>query len=58
MVIRLILTLSHGNATVESGFSINKAVLVENMLEELVIAQRVVYDAIQAAGSVLQVNIA
>jgi hypothetical protein len=56
-VIRLILTLSHGNATVESGFSINKAVLVENMLEESVIAQRVVYDAIHAAGSVLQVNI-
>jgi hypothetical protein len=56
-VIRLILTLSHGNATVESGFSINEAVLVENMREESVIVQRVVCDAIHNAGGVLQLNI-
>ena len=36
--------LSNGNTTVESGFSINSDVLVENLLEKSVVAQRQVYD--------------
>ena len=35
---------------VEGGFSINKDLLVNNMLEETVVAQRVVFDAIWNAG--------
>ena len=35
-VIRLILTLSHGQASVERGFSINNAILEINMLPETV----------------------
>ena len=42
--------LSHGNASAEGGFSVNKELLIENMLEETVVAQRVVYDAILTAG--------
>lgn len=30
-IVRLILTLSHGNASVESGFSVNADMLVENL---------------------------
>ena len=30
-VVKLVLTLSHGQAAVEIGFSVNKEVLVENM---------------------------
>jgi hypothetical protein len=52
-----VLVLSHGNANVESGFSVNKNILVENLHEESLIAQRVVYDAINAAGGVLEVNV-
>jgi hypothetical protein len=33
-VVKLVLIMSHGNASVESGFSINSSILVENMLEE------------------------
>ena len=33
-VVKLVCILSHGNATVESGFSINSDVLVENLLEK------------------------
>ena len=33
-IARLVLILSHGNARVEPGFSINKDILSENMLEE------------------------
>ena len=56
-VVKLILIVSHGNAAVESGFSINNDMLVENLLEESLVGQRTVYDAIQKAGGVLSVNI-
>ena len=39
-------TLSHGNASVERGFSVNESILVENMSERSLIGQRLVIDAI------------
>ena len=56
-IIHLILILSHGNASVESGFSVNADMLVENLLEESLSAQRTVYDSVQAAGGLTGVNI-
>ena len=55
--VKLVCILSHGNATVESGFSINSDVLVENLLEKSVVAQRQVYDGIHHSGGVLEVDI-
>ena len=49
--------MSHGNTTVESGFSINGDMLVENLHEESLVAQRVVYDAIQSAGGIKSIQI-
>lgn len=54
-VVKLVLTLSHGNASVESGFSVNKDMLVENLKEESLIALRTVYDAIKYHGGVTKV---
>lgn len=54
---KLILTLSHGNASVESGFSINKDILVENLHETSLIALRTTYDSIKAIGGVTSVPI-
>lgn len=48
--LKRILILSHGNAFVERGFSINKEVIVENQLAKSLVAQRQVYDAIQSLG--------
>ena len=57
-VMKLILVLSHGNAAVESGFSINEEMLVENLHEDSLVGQRIVFDAIQNAGDdVMSVNI-
>lgn len=56
-VIRSILILSHGNAAVESGFSINSDFLVDNLHEDSLVAQRTVYDAVKASGGVTAVNI-
>lgn len=44
--IKIILTLSHGNAALERGFSINKECIVENQLGPSLIAQRVICDAV------------
>lgn len=56
-VVKLVLTLSHGNASVESGFSVNGEMLVENLHEESLTAQRTVYDAVQSSGGLMSVNI-
>jgi len=57
IVIHLILVLSHGNASVESRFSVNSDMLVENMHEESLVAQHIVYDTIQAAGGLTAIDI-
>lgn len=46
-VIKLVLILAHGNANVESGFSVNKNLLVENLLEQSLVAQRTVDNALR-----------
>jgi len=56
-VIRVVLILSHGNAAVESGFSVNSDFLVENLHEESLVAQRRLNDAAKASGGVASVNI-
>ena len=45
-VLKIVFTLSHGNASVESGFSVNESILVENMSKRSLIGQRLVIDAI------------
>jgi len=56
-IVKLMLMLSHGNASVESGFSVNSYILVDNLYEVSLVAQRIVYDAIQTAGDILKVEI-
>ncbi len=53
----MLLVLSHGQATVESGFSVNEDMLVENLKEHSLIAQRIVYDSIKQVGGALGVDI-
>ena len=48
-VFMMIFTLSHGQASVERGFSVNKELLVENLMEESVKSQKMVYDHIRSA---------
>lgn len=55
--LKLVLVLSHGNASLERGFSINKECLVENQRDVSLIAIRQVYDAVLAAGGVEKVSI-
>jgi hypothetical protein len=45
--LQITLCLSHGQADVERGFSANKDLLIENLKEESLVAQRVVKDHIR-----------
>ena len=55
--VKFILVLSHGQATVERGFSINSKLMVENKKSETYVAQRLVIDAINRAGGVDKLEI-
>ena len=49
-VVEMLLLLSHGQATVEKGFSINKKIEVENMKNVSYIAQRLICDYVNSSG--------
>ena len=51
-VVRIILILSHGQATVERGFSVNKVTMVDNLTEHTLIAKRVVKDHVMQVGKI------
>ena len=44
MVVKMLSILSHGQAQVERGFSVNSQLLVDNLHDESLIAQRIVSD--------------
>lgn len=54
-VVKLVLVLSHGQASVERGFSVNKEVMVENLKEHSLIAQRIIHDHVNHVGGLLNI---
>lgn len=56
-LMKLVLVLSHGQASVERGFSINKEMVVENQKELSLVAQRLIVDHVRSVGGVTKVNI-
>ena len=57
VVVRFVLIVSHGNARVESGFSVNGEILLPNMYGETIVAQRFVHEAIQKVGGTTKIEI-
>jgi len=49
--------LSLGNASVESGFSVNSVILVDNLHKESLLVRRIFYDTIQTGDGILKVEI-
>ena len=47
-IFKLVFTLSHGQTSVERGFSINKELLVENLHEESIVCEKMVYDHVSS----------
>ena len=49
-VLKIVKILSHGNAQVESGFSVNSDLLIENLRKESQVARCQIYDGIRTVG--------
>ena len=56
-IVKILLMLSHGQASVERGFSVNKEIEVKNLHEHSLVAQRIICDHLRAVGGVLNVPI-
>lgn len=56
-VVKSLLILSHGQASVERGFSVNKEVATDNLQERSFVAQRIVLDHLSAVGGISGVNL-
>ncbi|KAF4118635.1 hypothetical protein G5714_000686 [Onychostoma macrolepis] len=54
---RQLLLLSHGQASVERGFSINRQIEDDNLSEDLYVAQRCILDHLRAVGGTKNVTI-
>jgi len=57
-VVKIVMLLSHGQATVERGFSINKEVESYNLQEDTFTARRLLRDHVNAVGGILNVDVA
>ena len=56
-MLKLCLILSHGNARLESGFSINSEIIENNLKESSRVLQRMVYEGIMKKGGIMKVDI-
>ena len=56
-VVKMLLVLSHGQATVERGFSINKQVETDNLTEQSLVAKRTICDYVNFVGGIEHVDV-
>lgn len=56
-LVKKVLLLSHGQASVERGFSVNREIEVENMKERTLVAQRIISDHVSNVGGLTNVSI-
>lgn len=47
---KVLLVLSHGQATVEEGFSVNQQVSLQNLKDALYVSQQIVWDVVNKVG--------
>ena len=52
-----LLLLSHGQASVEGGFSVNKEIATSNLMKHDLIARRAIKDHVQSVGRLKQLFI-
>ena len=53
----MIVMISHGNARVEAGFSVNDDILIPNQAEKTIVGQRLLYEGVQKEGGPSKVEI-
>lgn len=55
-IFKILLLLSHGQASVERGFSQNKEIMVDNMSEHCLKSQRIIVDNIKHVGGIQNIQ--
>ena len=55
-VVKLLLILSYGQASVERGFSFNKGLLVDSLEENSICTQVIIFDYVQFCDGVLKIS--
>ena len=55
-VVKNLLLLSHGQASVERGFSVNKEVMVQNLAEQSLVAQCIICDHVKSVDGIANVT--
>jgi hypothetical protein len=56
-IVRMLLVLSHGQASVERGFSVNAQIEVENLTESTFKARRVICDYVDHVGGIENIDV-
>ena len=56
-IVRMIVIISHKNARVEAGFSVNDDILIPNQAEKTIVGQRLFYEGVQKEGGPSKVEI-
>jgi hypothetical protein len=56
-VVRMLLVLSHGQASVERGFSVNSQIEVENLTDSTFKARRVICDYVEHVGGIDKIDV-
>ena len=56
-VLKIILTLLHGQTSAERGFSVNKSLLVENLSTQSLVSKLCVYDYIKSKNLTLKISL-
>lgn len=56
-IIKISLILSHGNANLERGFSVNSECLNPNLQEKSLVARRSIYDSVSSIGGIQKLDI-
>jgi len=57
IIVKQLLLLSHGQATVERGFSVNRHIEVENITDETVSSRRMICDHMKFVGGITNIDI-
>ena len=56
-LVKLLLVLSHGQASVERGFSVYKEIEIENFKEQSLVTQGLICDHVKAVDGLLNIDI-
>jgi len=56
-IVKMLLVLSHDQASMERGFSVNRQTEIDNMQEETFVAKRLIYNYVTHVGGIQNIDV-